>query len=117
MLCYGLGLGYYALIVAMKKGVSKVTVVDIDERVIEVFEKHILPEFPQAAKDKIVIIRGDAFAFAKNLKDGEYDYIYADIWHDCGDGAPMYKRLKELERFSPSSKFGYWIEDSLKYYL
>ena len=117
VLCYGLGLGYYAFMTALKKEVASVTVVDIDEAVIGLFESVILPQFPAAVREKIKIICADAFEFAKNLSDGEFDYIYADIWRDCGDGAPLYKKFKELERFSPSSKFGYWIEDSIKYYL
>ena len=117
VLCYGLGLGYYAFMAARKKEVDKVTVVDIDEKVIALFRDAILPQFPNELRQKIVIVNADAFAFAKNLKDGEFDYIYADVWHDCGDGVPLYKKFKELERYSPSSEYGYWIEDSMKYYL
>lgn len=117
VLCYGLGLGYYAFMVASKENVKKITVVDIDQAVIKLFEKRILPQFPAAIREKILVVKADAFAFAESLEDGLFDYIYADIWRDCGDGTALYKRFKELERFSPSSKFGYWIEDSIKYYL
>ena len=117
VLCYGLGLGYFALMVAMKSCVKKITVVDIDEGVIKLFKEKILPQFPDSAQKKIEIVNADAFKFAENLRDGEFDYIYADIWRDCGDGAVLYKKFKELEKFSPSTRFGYWIEDSIKYYL
>lgn len=117
VLCYGLGLGYYAFHVAKKPNVSGVTVVDIDGAVIDVFNKNILPHFPKNVAEKIKIIKADAFSFAETLKDGEFDYIYADIWRDAGDGVELYLKFKESERFSPSSKYGYWIEDTIKYYL
>ena len=117
VLTYGLGLGYYAFCAAKKSSVESVTVVDIDEGVIALFKEKILPSFPKPVADKIRIIRSDAFSFAEGLADGEYDYIYADIWRDAGDGTELYKKFKEREKFSPSSKFGYWIEDTIKYYL
>ena len=117
VLTYGLGLGYYAFHVAKKPNVKSVTVVDTDEAVIALFKKRILPCFPKRIADKIRIIRKDAFEFAEGLHGGEYDYIYADIWRDAGDGIGLYKRFKECERFSPSSRYGYWIEDTMKYYL
>ena len=114
---YGLGLGYYALHVALKDSVERVDVVDISDDVINLFEQNILPKFPDFVRKKIRIIKKDAFLFAKGLKDGDYDYIYADIWHDCQDGAELYPKFKALEGFCKTAKYGYWIEDSIKYYL
>lgn len=117
VLTYGLGLGYYALKVALKKEVESVTVVDIDEEVISLFKTEILPIFPSEAAKKIKVIKADAFKFAENLKDGDFNYIYADIWHDVADGVELYKKFKSLERFCPSARYGYWIEQTMKYYL
>lgn len=117
VLTYGLGLGYYALKVAMKENVSSVTVVDCDEEVISLFNESILPSFPKKAAEKIKVIKSDAFAFAEGLKDGDYDYIYADIWHDVSDGTELYKKFKEREKYCKTAKYGYWIEDTIKYYL
>ncbi len=117
VLTYGLGLGYYAFHTAIKQNVESVTVVDLSENVIEVFCDRILPKFPEYAKKKIKIVHADAFKFAENLKEGDFDYIYADIWHDCGDGRDLYLKFKDLEKFCPTAEFGYWIEDSIKYYL
>ncbi len=117
VLTYGLGLGYYALEVALKKEVESVTVVDIDEEVISLFSSEILPLFPREIAAKIRIIKADAFEFAENLKDGSFDYIYADIWHDAADGVELYEKFKTLERFCPSARYGYWIEKTLKHYL
>lgn len=117
VLTYGLGLGYYVFSVALKDEVSSVTVVDLNENVINLFQKHILPKFSEKVKNKIKIINSDAFKFAGALSDGDYDYIYADIWHDCGDGKDLYLKFKSLESRCPSAEYGYWIEDSIKYYL
>lgn len=117
VLTYGLGLGYYVFSVALKDEVSSVTVVDLNENVINLFQKHILPKFSEKVKNKMKIINSDAFKFAGALSDGDYDYIYADIWHDCGDGKDLYLKFKSLESRCPSAEYGYWIEDSIKYYL
>ncbi len=117
VLTYGLGLGYYALKVALKKEVESVTVIDIDEEVVSLFKTEILPLFPKNIAEKIKVIKADAFKFAESLKDGSFDYIYADIWHDAADGVELYKKFKSLERFCPSARYGYWIEQTMKYYM
>ncbi len=117
VLTYGLGLGYYVYHVAKKESVKSITIVDLDQKVIDIFNAKIKPCFPKEVQEKINIIKADAFEFAKSLKPFSFDYIYADIWHDCGDGVELYKKFKELEKFCPTAKFGYWIEDSIKYYL
>ena len=117
VLTYGLGLGYYVLKVALKEIVNSVTVVDIDENVISLFKENVLPHFPKNARDKVKIINADAFKFAESEQVSSFDYIYADIWHDVGDGVELYKKFKEREKFAPNAKFGYWIEDTIKYYL
>ena len=117
VLTYGLGLGYYVLKVALKSDVRSVTVVDIDQNVIDLFSRNILIKFPEFAKSKVRLVNADALQFAKNLKGGRFDYVYADIWRDVSDGLDLYKALKQTEVFSPGSRFGYWIEDTMKYYL
>ncbi len=117
VLTYGLGLGYYIFSVALKDDVASVTAVDMSDDVIALFKSEILPKFPKKVQDKITVIKSDAFLYAKTLTENSYDYIYADIWHDCGDGKELYLKFKDLERFCPTAKYGYWIEDSIKYYL
>ena len=117
VLAYGLGLGYYIFRVAKKPEVESVTCVDMDGDIISLFDKNILPRFPKEVADKITVIKADAFEFAETLEDGAFDYIYADIWRDVGDGKELYLKFKQLEKRSPSSRYGYWIEDTIKYYL
>lgn len=117
VLTYGLGLGYYVLYAALKEEVESVTAVDIDENILRLFEQNILPYFPPYAKKKVKLINADALKFAQSKEVKAFDYIYADIWHDASDGVKLYLEFKKREKFAVNAKFGYWIEDTLKYYL
>lgn len=111
-LVYGLGLGYFAYMISQKDDVCSVTVVERDENVIKLFEKHILPQFPY--KEKITIVKNDAFEYAKNhMKNGSFDYVFTDLWHDVSDGVDLYVKMKKHEALCPNSRFEYWIEDSI----
>ena len=116
VLTYGLGLGYFAYMVSEKESVSSVTIVERDKNAISLFRDIILPQMPR--KDKINIICDDAFYFAETrLADSDFDFVFADIWHDPSDGVPAYKRLKATEKYLPSADFSYWIEKTLKCYI
>ena len=63
---FGLGLGYFAYMVSEKPEVTSLDIVERSEEAIALFERHILPQFPN--KEKIRIIRSDAFGFLnKNM--------------------------------------------------
>ncbi len=116
VLTYGLGLGYFAYMASNKNDVESVTVVERDKNVIELFEKHILPQFEN--KDKIKLVEFDALFFAaeqKSKKVSDFDFVFADIWHDPSDGCDIHLLLKALER--PDCEYSYWIEDTIKCYL
>ncbi len=110
---FGLGLGYYAYMAAQKDNVESVTVVELSEDVIKLFKTHILPQIPN--RHKIKIVNSDAFEYAeKVMPDESFDIAFVDTWRDAGDGAPMYKRMKSLEKHSPSTEFLYWVEGFLR---
>lgn len=111
VLTYGLGLGYFAFMASEKETVESVTVVELDQSVIDLFTSHILPQFPHG--EKIKIVKASAFEFAKEAEG--FDFVFADIWHDPSDGCEAYLRLKKEEK--PNTRYAYWIEDTLKYYL
>jgi len=112
VITFGLGLGYYAYMCSEKPEVESVTVVERSADVIRLFKKHILPQFPN--KDKIKIIESDAFEYAEHvMPDKGYDLAFVDTWRDASDGTPMYERMKPLERLSPDTRFMYWIENFL----
>ena len=109
---FGLGLGYYAYMVARKPEVESITVIEKSPDVIRLFKKHIFPYFEN--KEKVRIINADAFEYAENIMPTEgYDYAFVDTWRDASDGAPMYQRMRALEHLSPATEFSYWIREFL----
>jgi hypothetical protein len=116
VLTFGLGLGYYAYMVSEKENVESVTIVDSNHDVINLFKKHILSQFQNAHKVKV--IKADAFDFAKHdMPKGNYDFVFTDLWHDVSDGIPMYLKMKNYEKENPNTVFSYWIEKSILCYL
>lgn len=116
ILVLGLGLGYYAYHTAQMENVSSVTVVELDRDVIQLFEEEILPQFPN--KEKIRLVHADAFSYVeKEAAKEQFDFVYADIWHDVLDGTPMYLRFRALEKCMPGSEWRYWVEKSMLMWL
>lgn len=116
VLTFGLGLGYFTYMASLKPDVESVTVVERDEEAIGLFTAHILPQFPDAGKVRVV--QDDAFGWAReHLPGGGYDFVFTDLWHDVSDGIGLYLRMKELEGLSPGSRFMYWIEKTINIYL
>ena len=112
VLVYGLGMGYFAYMVSQKDDVESVCIVERDQSVISLFEKHILPQFPN--KNKITVVKSDAFEYAeKEMKNGGYGYVFTDLWHDVSDGVDLYLKMKKYEALCPNSHFEYWIEPSI----
>ncbi len=116
VLTYGLGFGYFTLLASLKKNVNSVTVVELDADAVSLFKEYILPQFPD--KDKVRIVNEDAFEFAadKNKSSG-FDFVFADIWHDPSDGVEMYEKFKILENRGFGTRYCYWVEKTLKWYI
>ena len=112
VLTLGLGLGYFAFHASQKDEVERVVVVERSHDVIDIFKTYLLPQFPNA--DKIEIVEADAFLYMEEkMPRGNFDYVFADLWHDASDGLEMYRKLKKYEILSPKIEFDYWIEPSL----
>ena len=110
VLTLGCGMGYFAYMSALKDDVSKVTIVEKNPEVIELFTKYILPQF--SVKDKVEIIQADAFEYMETLQDGLYDYCFADIWIGNMDTLP-YLQLKKICKKFEKTEMSYWIEDAM----
>ena len=113
VLTYGLGIGYFTYLASLKDDVESVTAVELDENVITLFNKYILPQLK--TRDKIRIINADALVFSQSGKDADFDFVFADIWHDPSDGVELYRRFKGLEK--SGVEYAYWIEKTLLYYM
>ena len=110
VITFGLGLGYYTYMAAIKPEVESVTVVEISEEAIELFTRHILPRFPDPGKVRVV--HADAFEYAESVMPSEhFDVAFVDTWRDASDGAPMYLKMKKCEKLNTGTHFIYWIEN------
>jgi len=110
VLVMGLGLGYYAYMVANKSDVKSVTIVENDKTIIELFNKYILPQFEN--KNKIKVVYEDATKFLEY--NNNYDYCFVDLWHDNHDGMELYRLFIRQAKKYPTIRFDYWIESSFK---
>ncbi len=74
----GLGMGWVAANMALNPAVSRVTVIERDPEVIELFAiADPLAALADDIRAKIRVIRGDALEW---LPDAPVDFLYADIW-------------------------------------
>ena len=113
---FGLGLGYFPYMASEKQDVDLIVIVEKDPAVIRLFRQYILPQF--TFQEKIRIINDDAFEYLdKSMSRECFDYAYADIWHDAGDGVPLYLRFNKYEDRFPETRFDYWIEETMLSYL
>lgn len=109
VITFGLGLGYYAYMVSNKENVKKVTIIEKDKKIIELFKKHILVQFKN--KDKIEIIQADALEYLTNMPK-QYDYGFVDLWRSVDDGLELYVKMFQLSQKYPI-EFSFWIEESM----
>ena len=116
VLACGLGLGYFALMASEKENVRDVTVVERSRPLIELFRRVLLPQFPH--REKVQLVEADAFRYLEDrLPLPGVDFVFADLWHDVGDGLPMYLRLRQLAARCPGVAFRYWIEEDMRLFL
>ena len=116
VITFGLGLGYFPYLASLKEEVRGITIIEKDPAAIRLFQEYILPQFEQ--QEKIRLINADAFEFLeKDMGQTFYDFAYVDIWHDAGDGVPLYLKCNKYEKLFPETEFQYWIEDTMLSYL
>lgn len=89
VLINGLGLGLITGAIALKSIVTSITVIEIDQDLIDLVGPYWLSKFPE----KIKIICEDALAFTPQER---YDVVWHDIWNSiCADNL---KEMKILHR-------------------
>lgn len=115
VLVLGLGLGYYPFVIARKKDVEAITIVELSPQVLSLFREKLLPQFPN--KEKITLVEGDAVHYLNDVRRGEFDFVFSDIWEGPFDGAELYVKLRRNENRLPGTEFRYWIENSIRWYL
>ena len=108
-LTFGLGIGLIVYMWLRKEEVTEVTIVEFNEDVIQLFQKHILPQFPEGKS--VTIIHGDAFDYSTENFLSQFDYVYVDFWESTEDGLTYYTKLMETGVDLPHVDF--WIEESI----
>ena len=111
VLAFGLGLGYFPFMALLKDEVKSVTVIENDQKIIDLFNKYLRPHFTNA--DKLNIIKDDANNYL--TKNYQVDYVFVDIWHNPEDGIDFYLKFKKAER--KNTQYFYWLESSFYLYL
>lgn len=115
VLVLGLGLGYYPFCVSLMPEVTCITIVECRREIIDLFRSFLLPQFPH--RDKIRIVKDDALHYLSTVRDGDFDFCFADIWEGVIDGADAYRKINPYEARLPSTEFAYWIEAQIRAYL
>ena len=110
VLAFGLGLGYFPIMCAIKDDVKEVVILEKDQTIIDIFIKHILPLFEFKAKIKVV--HDDAFNYVEKGLHKEFNYLFIDIWHNPEDGLPLYLRFKKMLK-NYKGEVRYWLEKSI----
>ena len=114
VLAYGLGLGYFVCHALLNPAVESVTVVERNPAVIRLFRQYLASLLPRP--DRLSIVQADAFDYARHTAPQQaYDCVFTDLWHDVGDGLPLYRQMKAIE--TPGPRYFYWLEKTLRCYL
>ncbi len=114
IIVFGLGLGYFTFMAALKDEVKHITVIEKDKNVIALFKSTIYPLFPN--QEKVTIIAADGFDYLKTMPQ-HFNTAFVDIWLGVNDGIWPYLMFKVNEENVPFTHFTYWIEKSLLAYL
>jgi hypothetical protein len=79
----GLGMGWVAMNAALNPKVERVTVVELDQEVIELIgSSNVMGQLPPEIGAKIVIVRANAVEWQPAEP---VDFLYADIWRPIAD--------------------------------
>lgn len=111
----GCGLGYIAYMLSEKENVNDIEIVELNGDIIKIFQEHILPQFPN--KDKIKVVSGDILKYLRENNLSKYNHINIDVWHDVIDMLPIYLPCLEIENQYDNVEFSYWLEEELKEFL
>ena len=108
IIVFGLGLGYFAFMASRKQEVKSITIIENDVNIINIFKEHLLPNFPN--KEKIRIVQKDAVEVIKSPLP--YDFAFIDLWHSVEDGLDFFLKFKQVEKNNPTTTFTYWLDNS-----
>ncbi len=110
----GLGLGYAAAVLAAKRGVKHITVVEINPDVITLVSQYV--RNPRQGNCQIELVCADLLKWLENCKGPTVDHAFYDIWASDGEGTfhdtvvPLHKLSVAKIRNNPVC----WNEDVMR---
>lgn len=106
----GLGMGWVAANTALSPDVTKVTIVEFDECVIDLFHHSgAFETLPEEAQKKIVIVQGDAMKWKPEEGD-KVDFLYADIWLSLAEPETL-NQVRQMQKNIQAEKVYYWGQE------
>jgi hypothetical protein len=114
VLVTGLGLGCITQGLLTKPDVTKVTVIEISQDLIDLVAPHYFAKF---GTDRLEIICHDAYTWVPPVenKRAMYDLAWHDIWPEiCSDNWENYKKIKRHYRLWVKQQ-SCWVEETIKY--
>lgn len=104
----GLGMGWVALNAALNPAVRKVTVVELDQEVIELIDTSgVMEQLPREIAAKIVIILANAMEWQPAEP---VDFLYADIWRPIADTNAL-ADTQRMQRNVQATEVYFWGQE------
>jgi len=106
----GLGMGWIAANVALNPHVTKVTVVELDPAVIELFKNSgALESLPLSVQRKITIINANAMEWRPAAMEA-VNFLYADIWLHLAEPDAL-AQVRQMQVNIQAEKIYYWGQE------
>jgi spermidine synthase len=100
VLVAGLGLGYQLRMLAAKKAVKSIVVVENDRTIAEWLSRHLPPEVRSKLEE---VVHADAYEYTQGWMQN-YDSILWDIWRSYGRARNDYRWNKIRKKASDAGK-------------
>lgn len=110
ILIAGLGIGMLPASLSKKEDVESITIIELNQEVIDLVEPLIRKYVKNA--DKIKIVQADAYKYPSEHLNERYDFVYLDIWDTFpGEAEDLEMLNKIIELYipiCPSSRINAW---------
>ena len=104
----GMGMGWVALNAALNPSARKVTVVELDQEVIELIgASGVIGQLPPEIAAKIVIVKANAMEWQP---DEPVDFLYADIWRPIADTNAL-ADTQRMQRNVQATEVYFWGQE------
>lgn len=94
VLIAGLGIGMVPAAIAEKDDVESITILEIDQEIIDLVEPLIRKYIPN--QDKITIVQADALTYPDTYNGEKYDWAWLDIWPEFPNSEEDFDMFEKL---------------------